>query len=47
MSLDLLVREVFNGTPSLVVRHLVDSGALSEGELVGIRSLRRKRQERK
>jgi predicted transcriptional regulator len=44
LSLDLLVRDVFNGAPSLVVRQLVDSGALGEEDLARIRTEPKKKE---
>jgi predicted transcriptional regulator len=42
-SLKHLVRNVFDGTPSLVVRRLLDSDALSDEDLAQIRALLRKK----
>jgi predicted transcriptional regulator len=43
MSLKHLVNHVFEGTPSLLVRRLLDSNALTEEELAQIKSLLRKK----
>jgi len=42
-SLKHLLNNVFDGTPSLLVRHLLDSEALSPEEITEIKSLLRKR----
>ncbi len=39
MSLHHMVRDVFNGTPALVVRQLLDSQSLNEEDLAQIRAL--------
>jgi len=43
MSVTHLVNNVFEGTPSLLVRRLLDSNALTEDELAQIKSLLRKK----
>jgi hypothetical protein len=43
MSLAHLVNNVFEGTPSLLVRRLLDSHTLGEEELAQIKSLLRKK----
>ncbi|HEV2702369.1 MAG TPA: BlaI/MecI/CopY family transcriptional regulator [Steroidobacteraceae bacterium] len=43
MSLNHMVREVFNGTPSLVVRQLLDSDSLSAEDLAQIKAMLNKR----
>lgn len=43
MSLQHLVKNVFEGTPTLLVRRLLDSDTLTNEELAEIRSLLRKR----
>jgi predicted transcriptional regulator len=42
-SLRHLVSNVFDGTPSIVVRHLIDSDALSAADLEQIRALLRRK----
>jgi predicted transcriptional regulator len=46
MSLKHIVRDVFNGTPSLVVRHLLESNSLNAGDLDQIRALLDKHSEK-
>lgn len=43
LSLEHLVNEVFDATPSLLVQRLLDSGRLTEKELAEIRLLLRKK----
>jgi predicted transcriptional regulator len=43
MSVTHLVRNVFDGAPSVLVRSLLDSESLSDGELTAIKALLRKR----
>ena len=45
-SLHHLVRDVFDGTPALVVRRLLDSDSLSAGDLKQIRALLKGKSER-
>jgi predicted transcriptional regulator len=43
MSLKHLVRNVFDGTPSMLVQRLLDSGTLTSGDLAQIKDLLRKK----
>jgi predicted transcriptional regulator len=46
MSLNHMVRDVFNGPPSLVVRQLLDSNSLNAEDLAQIRALLKKRSDK-
>lgn len=43
LSLEHLVKEVFDAAPSLLVQHLLDSDSLTEDELARIRAILRKK----